>query len=267
MKKCCVLMMLLGATLVYSGCAARRGGAASSPQPRKTITVALETRANQFWKAKITENWDAVFDFYEPEKQEMFDRDEFKKWSAENEMFQIREFELGRVQTDGEIGWAEVNYNTSLRRYPNLEPRSAYQWQKWRKIGNAWYPIAQEELDQYPSAPALRDSAAEDKLRERLELTWSARLDRDWTALYYLTDPSDYDIVDPAEYAQIEDLFEYLDRQVHWVEVIGDHGRAYVTYHHRLTDESLERLPPRDAIVMEKWVKRDNEWYFDLKTK
>ncbi len=63
----------------------------------------------------------------------------------------------------------------------------------------------------------------------------------------------------------MEELFDYLSHRLDWIEVIGNQGRIRVTYHHKLTDKSMEKLPARDATFIEAWVKSEDEWYLDLK--
>jgi hypothetical protein len=105
----------------------------------------------------------------------------------------------------------------------------------------------------------------EELLRSRFQETWKARKAADWHTLYGLTDPEDRATVTESMFAESEALFEYLSHRVQWVQVIGGQGKIYVTYHHKLTDPSLEKLPTAEVTIHERWIRRGNEWYRDLK--
>lgn len=246
-------------------CAGRRPSAVTTGLAEQTRTVSLRERTNQFWLAKTTSDWDAVFEFYEPKIRDTLVKSDYMEWADKNELFQIHSFDIAQVQASGEIGWAEVEYRTSLRRFPDLDPRTAKQWQKWRLVDRDWYPIPQKEIKTYPEAPALRDAREEQRLRSRFEASWEARRARDWHRLHQLTDPRDHEAASEEDFAAVEELFDYLSHRLDWIEVIGDQGRIRVTYHHKLTDKSMEKLPARDATFIEAWVKSENEWYLDLK--
>ena len=55
--------------------------------------------------------------------------------------------------------------------------------------------------------------------------------------------------------------FEYIGHEVRWVEVVGDHGRAQVAFHHRLNDPSMTKAPAQILVFNEAWVKVEGEWY------
>lgn len=227
----------------------------------------LAQRCEYYWNARAGEDWKSAFDYYEPTTRAKLVREDYEKWSAENEPFRIHSFRIENVQVDGDVGWALVHYASTIRRFPDLPPREASMWQKWRRTQGDWYPIPVDELQAYPDPPALRDKAQEMRLRDRFEKTASLRKASNWSELYRFTDPADRADVTEDMYVEGESAFAYLDYRVHWVEAIDGFGRVCVTYRHRVTDKSMEKLPPRDLSVIEKWVRSDadGEWYRDLK--
>jgi len=237
--------------------------AQSSPQ---RLEKDLHQRALRFWTAKAAEDWNTVFDYqYEPDMRARLVKEEFADWSSKNDPLKVQNFSLGRLSIDGDLGWVEVEYRSTVRRYPDFEPREARLWQKWRHSKDGWFPIPQEDLDSYPESPVLRDAVLEQGLRERFDQTFQARLVRDWKRLYDMTDPRDRETVTFDMYVEAEELFEYLSCQVEWVEVIKEFGRVRVNYRHKVTDKSLEKLGAKDGILTERWVLIDNQWYRDLK--
>lgn len=228
------------------------------------VTV-LRQRADRLWSAKEAQDWATVFQFQDPAEHDQSAKDEFIRWCVEEEPFRILSYEIDDVDVDGNLGWVDVRYRTSLNKFPDIPARDAETWQKWRRIDGMWYPVPTRELASCPEAPSKRDASAEARLRTRFLESWTARQGRDWPRLYALTDPADREDVPEDEYAQVEGLFEYLAHEVDWVEVVGQRGRIRVSYEHKVTDTSLSKLPAMTATMIETWIQRDNEWYRDLK--
>jgi len=260
-----VLIGLAASTILLgTGCATTRpSGVTAAPASRSQQT--LESRAAVYWKAKAAEDWPAVYPFLDPADTQGAPVEQFVQWSSENEPFRIRSYEFQDFETDGPIGWAHLRYETTLRKFPDLPPQQSVQCQKWRLRDGAWYPVPIRELPNYPEPPSRRDRAAEQQLRKRFLASWPLRKERNWSTLYNgFTDPQDRGQVSEAEFAESEGLFEYIEQEVVWVEVIGNRGRIHVRYRHKLDDPSLTKLPPADAFLTESWVRVDNEWYRDL---
>ncbi len=186
-------------------------------------------------------------------------------WCREHEPFRIHAFHLDQVLTEGQLGWVELAYRTSLSRFPDLAPRDVDRWQKWLLVDGQWYPIGPRHLSDYPESPAQRDGAQEQRLAARFEESWKARRDRDWHRLYELTDPRDWPDVPEDEFTEVESLFDYLSYKLGWVQVFEETGKVRVSYHHKVNDPSLTKLPARSIWIVEKWTKYDGEWYRDLK--
>jgi hypothetical protein len=232
--------------------------------PETTPVDALRRRAERLWQARLDQDWSAMFAFQDPQAVEGVSEEEYVAWAEENEPFLIEDYRLGDVITNGEMGWVEVYSRTGMRRFPAVPPRDVHRWEKWRIRDDRWFPVPPKELQYYPASPAERDTAEEPRLLARFEESWEARRQRDWDRLLELTDPAVRGEIPPEEFAESQELIEYLDCDVRWVEVLGDHGSVLVAIRHKLNDPSMSKLPPRTVVVTERWVKVDGEWYRDL---
>jgi len=248
-------------------CACRHGAHYSTNSLAQSDAADLRSRALAYWEARRRQDWSTLYDYQDSETRSKVSLDQFATWSQSNEPLEVESYSLQSVETDGDLGWAHLRYTARPARFPNIEPRENDHWQKWRWVDNEWFPVPARELDAYPSAPSLRDAAAEKKLRKRFEESWALRLNRDWHALYELGDPDDRSRVPELQFVSAEELIEYLDHTVDWVEVIGDRGRVRVGYLHRLADPSLTKLAPTTAYVIEPWIFRGGVWYRDLDRK
>lgn len=228
------------------------------------VTANLGQRAETLWSARAADDCPLVFRFLEPDRHNATEESAFVAWCREEEPFRILEHRIGRILTEGELGWVEVDYLAAIRRFPELPPRRTARWEKWRLREGIWYPIPADEVDLYPDSPAVRNAPSEDRLRQRFLESWDARQRRAWSDLYRLVDPEDRAAISETEFADSEGLFDYLGLETQWVEVQGDRGKVHVTYHHKVTDPSLSKLPARSLSITEKWIQRDEQWYRDL---
>jgi len=258
------ISLMLAAVALLPSCATVRSSRPTSDRARRHDEAALRRRAEQLWNAKVAEDWATVFQFQDPKLRQGFDEAQFAAWSEKEEPFEIHSFQIESAVTDGDLGWVRVPYRTSMRRFKGLEPRDAYHLQKWRRIDGQWYPIPNNEADEYPESPSQRDAAAERELAARFAKSWEARRTADWAELYRLSDPRDHERVLSEEFAAVEGLIEYFDHKVYWVQVIGDVGKIRVMYYHKVNDPSMQNLTPQEKVKVERWVKFENEWYRDL---
>lgn len=243
------------------------------PQQRRSIVAqrpghggeTLRERAERFWTAKVAEDWATVFIFEPQDKRREMKEADFVTWCREHEPFRIHSFGIGQVLIEEQLGWVELDYRTSLSRFPDLAPRDTSRWQKWLLVDGRWCPIDPRKLSYYPESPALRDRVQEQRLAARFEESWKARHDGDWHRLYELTDPGDRPDVPEDEFVEVASLFEYFSYELGWVQVLGDDGKVRVSYHHKVSDPSLTKLPARSIWIVEKWIKYDDDWYRDLK--
>jgi len=250
----------VGSLLLLWGCAATPRGS-SGPAGRTPGAEDLRARAEQLWQARQKEDWSTVYVFEEPGRREGLDQQQFEEWHRKNEPFVIHDYKLGRVQTDGPLGWVEVQYRSTIRQFPALAPREAQRWEKWRLTDGQWYPVPRNELDRYPESPAVRNAAEEDRLRARFQEAWQARQRGDWAALHALLEPRAREGVTVDQLATDGQRLEYRSCQVQWVEVIGDRGQVRVAYEVKRTDPNLSKMPPEITMITERWLRIEGEWY------
>lgn len=232
--------------------------------PETSPVDALRQRAERLWQARQDQDWVAIFPFQDPQAVEGVTEADYVAWAEENEPFLVHEFRLGDVLTEKDIGWVEVHCRTSMRRFTDVPPREVHRWEKWRVLEDRWYPVPPREMENYPASPAERDAAEEQRLLARFEDSWEARRAEDWDRLFALSDPRTRGDIPLDEFAEAQGLIEYLSRDVQWVEAMGDHGRIRVKILHKLNDPSMTKLAPRSLLVIERWVRVDDEWYRDL---
>ncbi len=252
-------------SLICGACISPRDVRVDREGVRPTQTTSLGERAERLWTAKRAEDWSALFLLQDPATLAGASEDEFVAWCAKEEPFRILAYEIATVLSDGDFGWVEVRYRTTLRKFPDMPPKDAPTWQKWHRVAGEWFPVPTRALSSYPESPATRNAAEETRLRARFMESWRARRAKDWRELYRLSDPQDHQDVAEDVFVEAEDMYEYFSFNIHWIEAVADRGRIRVLYEHKLDDPSLTKLPVTMAYVTETWVLRDGEWFRDLK--
>jgi hypothetical protein len=239
---------------------------APSPQSPSSPKDALRARAEENWAARKNEDWATLFKYEDKRVKPDVTEKEFADWSKANYPFRIHSYKIGETIVDGDMGWVQVNCSSSVRKFAAARPVDVERWEKWKRLNGEWIPVPDQDLGAYPSAPPLRDVAAEASLRARFEESWEARKNADWGHLYSFTDPRDRDTVSIEKFSETHALFGYRDCTIHWVEVMkgGEIGSVWMTVTHKLTDPSLTKAPPRSVTVSEKWNLIDGEWYMEL---
>lgn len=256
----------LGVVLSLSGCATPPQTRANRPADPRACPDAeqLRARAERLWTARVKEDWSTLYTLQEPRRRAAITEDDFVAWCQDNEPFRYQRFQLGRVETDGGLGWVEVQCAATVRKFPSVPARSVTRWEKWRVVEEQWYPVPLAQLDNYPGPPAVRNRAEEQRLREVFEQAWQARQEHDWERLYALTDPRDHEQVSAEDFIAGESLFERLSCALDWVEVIGDRGRVRALYEIRMNDPHMSKMAPAEMYLIEPWVKLNGQWYRDL---
>ncbi len=262
-------LVWLGLSCVALGACGPKGAAggpgAVQEHQAPAPPTALRDRAERLWQARLNKDWTTVFVFQDPQDTQGAEVADFVTWCEQEEPFRVESFEFGQVLVEGDMGWVEVRYRARIAKFMSLPPRDATQWEKWLRSDGQWGLVSRRALDSVPASPALRDAQQEARLRARFEEAWVPRLATDWGTLYAMTDPQDRAEVDEDTFARGNEMVGYLDRTVHWVQVIGDSGTIRVSYEYKLNDPSLTKLPPQVRTLDESWVQRDGEWYLDLK--
>lgn len=262
---------MLRSSLLALGAACLVLGACSAPPKRPAPSATRETpgasdlkrRATALWQARVNRNWETAYTYVHPDIRARTTKDEFVAFCESEEPLVIKDARIGDVQVRDERGWAEVTYDSTMRKFPGVPARTTTTWDKWFIVDGAWYPVPDRMREDFPEAPARRDAAAEDALRARFLASWQARQTRDWNALYDLCDPPDRQHIPKEDLVESEELSEYLSYDVHWIEVVNQRGRVRVTYTVKTTDPNMTKLPPRDQTVTEGWILRDGTWYRD----
>lgn len=246
---------------IFAGCAPAPRAAKEARAPTKPGVPELQHRAEQLWSARIENRWSDVFRIQDPNAIESGREAEFVNWAKENEPFEIQSFQIKTTQVANDLGWVEVDYRSTLRRFPDLPPRDATCWEKWRISKALWWPVPRTELDLFPDAPATRNATEEGRLYARFAEAWRAIQARDRLSMRQLVDPRVRDRTLEGTLLAASESAEYVRCESQWIEVVGDSGRIRVRYQVKSTDPSLTKLPPQDHWITERWVRVDGEWY------
>lgn len=225
--------------------------------------ASLEDRAAELWTARQAEDWATVYRFQDLREIPDATEANFAAWASKEEPFVVHSFEIGQVVTDDNYGWVEMASSVSMRQYVGVPARDTQRWEKWHVRDDAWYPVGPKKLDSAPAPPPLRDLEAEQRLLARFQAACVAREAGDWARLAEYSDPSQHGALEAAEAAGMESQIEYLSHDVQWVEVIGDRGTVRVNLEFRLRDPNMRKLPVRNEVINDRWVRRDSEWYLD----
>lgn len=225
----------------------------------------LRKRVEHLWDARVGDDCRTLFGYEDPPIQAATDVDRFCEWYRKEDPLKIHSYTLKEVLHEGEFGWAQINYRSSVRRLPNIPPRDAQMWQKWRAMDGAWFPVPGSDLAEYPESPARRDATAEKKLRARFDEAVEHRKSQNWPKLYETCDPADRATLPLEKFAETEALVTCLTADVKWVEVIGAIGKVRVAYMTRLNDPHQTKLEPQLMEITERWILHEGEWYRDLK--
>lgn len=256
------------ATLIAAmtiGCGDTGGMKSSKPEPAAQTPARLLQRAQALWDARVADDCKRIFLFEDPARQAASNVDAFCAWHTAEEPFVIKAFSADAPLVENDMGWVQIRYTSTMRRIPNLPPRDATTWQRWRWRGSDWFPVPRDELDSYPESPRLRDQPQEQRLAARFDQLKALRIARNWTAAFEFVDPRDREGMKVEDYAREADrlIFTRLDRR--WVEARGEFGRVMALFGIKLNDPSLGDLPPREAYSVETWILLNDEWYLDLK--
>lgn len=264
------LSIFLGLAVVV-GCGENRPApvvhkpvAATATQPALPGPQRLVERADKLWQARVDRDWKTAWEFVDPALAAQSDVDSYVEWESKNQPFQWDAFTLEEVVTEGPYAWVRVKYTARMTRYGGLPPREAEQWQKWHVVAGEWFPVDQRELDNYPAPPAMRDLAAEQKLRARVEESNRLRRAGEWAALLKLCDPADVEGMDTGAFADQQQRSTITRDEVLWLQVVGETGTVRRALRFKINDPSMQNLPEQDASSTERWVLRAGDWYRDL---
>ena len=263
-----LLVALAPPACTRSDDAGASGDVSHTSASNSTATAAPQTTlaaaAARLWDARVAENWAVVYEYQQFRQATDTTPEQFTEWSKKNEPFVIRNYTIERQVEDGDFGWVEVSYLTSVRQFPDVAPTQTVRTEKWQRLDGKWKLVPSLELDQYPAPPFARDLDAEKELRARFEQSWQARVDRDWIALYEMTDPADRKEISQEHFAEAQEVQVFLSYDLKWLEAVNNIGRLHLAITHKINDPNLTKLPPTEILIDEFWVKRDGQWYLDL---
>ena len=225
----------------------------------------LKERAKVFWEARVNGDWATVYQYLSQEEKDKFTQEKFVSSRKEKGPFRFLSYELGGVESAGDLGWVEVRYAIQPLGYPEYPPRQMHLWDVWQKTGD-WYPVPASRSAEFPkNPPRLRPVEEEVSLAARVNGFWEAKEKNDWSSVYQHLDPDFRAGVSAEEFLEKRAFYSYLNHRVEWAEVTGNHGRVKVTYTCRLKDPSVSKLDPVETSVVEEWIKMNNQWYCHIR--
>ncbi|MCG3127529.1 MAG: hypothetical protein CHACPFDD_02391 [Phycisphaerae bacterium] len=247
------------------GCGGRGEMRTSGSTPAAPTADRLLQRTKTLWDARVADDCKRIFLFEDPVRQAASNVDKFCAWHNAEEPFVIKSYTADTPLIEGDMGWVQIRYSSTMRRIPNLPPRDATTWQRWHWRETDWFPVPRDQLDSYPESPRVRDAEQEQRLAARFDKLKELRFARNWTAAYEFVDPRDREGMKIDDYAREADRLNFTRLDRRWVEVRGQYGRVMALFGIKLNDPSLGDLPPREAYSVEMWTLIDGEWYLDLK--
>jgi hypothetical protein len=258
----------IAAVVLSGGCGEPRSSGdtdtqAAAPRAESRDVQDLRERATALWTALASEDWKTRYALEEPRVQKEVPEEEYIRWCVEKEPFTYVSFHFFGVETEGDMGWVDVERALSVRKV-GTAPTSMRVWQKWRRVDGAWYPVPTKEVDYYPSAPSLRDLEAEQALARRFQEAWEQRKSGNCTDLYAFLDPRDLAGRSVEDFCKLVSEKQYLDYTVNWIEVIGNKGRIVGAYKSKINDPNLAKMPAALDPMNEHWVLHEDRWYIDV---
>lgn len=270
-RRClCGLGFAAAAMLVMAalGCHGNRAEPGAPPQAKAAATAAaarsqLAARAEEYWTSQVAEDWVTRYNYAEPKVREDYTLDAYVEWCKTKEPFKFSSYQIFGVEADGDMGWIDLHRAISVRK-ANTIPNPMRVWEKWRRTDGQWYPVPKNEIDFCPAAPSTRDSKAEDALLDRFDEAWQHKHSGNCDDLFAMLDPRDVLGRPKDEFCKIIFEHRFLERQVLWVEAIGDGGRVRAAYKVKVNDPHLENMPARIDVRTEQWVRYDGRWWVDV---
>ncbi len=172
---------------------------------------------------------------------------------------------LGEVEVEGDTGWVKAAYELEPARFPGLPPHKVNTWQVWEKWEGKWFPIPKDRQEEVPKLPPrLRPVKDESAVMARANEFWKAREKDDYKAVYQMLPPAFREKVPADEFLGKKALNTYVGHTVHWAEVSGDRAKVRIAVDYRPNDPNLTKMDPLQEIIMQPWLKVNNQWYLDV---
>ncbi len=233
-----------------------------APGATRDENLVLKERVKAFWDAQVKDDWSTLYDFLRDPGKETDGKEAFAAKQKDKNPLTFLSYSIGRVETDGDVGWVEMEYIAGARKFPKAPPRQVMVWQVWQKREQNWYPLPRERLGEVPKMPpSLRPAEEEAALTGRVDEFWDAKEKGRWDIVYEYCDPTFKGRMPAQEFLQRKALRSYLSHSIDWAEVSGDQGKVKITYSYKATDPSLAKLDPEEDSLVEEWVKAGGVWY------
>jgi hypothetical protein len=225
-------------------------------------TQSLGEAAGALWEARVSEDWETVYDLVPDDQRAKSSRDQFVSFRREKGPFQYLSAEVEEVYVSGDIGWVAVKFSARPKAYPQLPPTRVESWDTWQIRDGRWQALSKDESDQLPRLPPARRSTAEERrLAGRASEFWHAKERQDWALIHEYLQPDYQAKVPLKEFLERKAMFAYLDHRLDWTEVIGNKGRVRIVYTHKLNDPSVSKMEPEESAKIEAWIKVGGQWH------
>jgi hypothetical protein len=238
---------------------------AGSVQAAQDENKALRERATAFWEARVKGDWGTVYDYLSGKEIGSATKQQYIDFSKEKGPFAYVSYKLGEVDVDGDTGWVKTAFDLRPTRFPTYPPNHVDQWQVWEKRDGKWYPIPKERQEDEPKLPPrVRPLKEERAVIDRANAFWQAREKGDYALLYQYLSPSFTETVPKEEFLSKKALYMYVEHEIHWAEVEGDHAKVRVTVGTRPNDPNLTKMDPTQETIVQEWIKVKGQWYVDV---
>lgn len=226
----------------------------------------LKANATRFWEARVQGDWKTVYALMPPEEiAQAGTADVFVTYQQTQGPFRYSQATIHDVVVEQDLGWVRVEFVSSPRFYPTVDPTVVDTWQVWQKR-ESWRPVARGLAGQFPTRPRkVRPAAEETALSTRVDEEWNAHRAGDYAKIYELLDPAYRAATPREEFLARKARYHYLRHTVEWAEVNGDCGRARIAFTRKLNDPTLYKEEPEEVTAFENWLKIDGQWFRDMK--
>ena len=232
----------------------------------KSNTATLSEQAKAFWNARVAGDWGTVYDILSPEDEEkQASREDFSSFRKEKGPFRYLSADLHAVEISGNKGWVRVVFRSGPTGLPDSITSEVQKWQIWQNK-NGWHPVPKNEASQFPTLPpVLRLTQDQVQLKDRINTYWQAKTKQKWDDVYEFLEPGFKTHLPKEQYQKNKSLYDYVTYRIAWVEAKGDDGRARIDYTYRYNDPTVSKMPPEKKVLIEEWVKIEDEWFKNMR--
>lgn len=224
----------------------------------------LRTRVETYWQAQERDDWRTLFGLMSPLYMQGVSEQSFTEAKQRMEKLRFSSADVGRIELEGDYGWAELVYFYQPRGFDGFPPKRAELWDVWKKEAGVYYPVPPELRRDSPGLPPrLRAKSEEKALAERFQQFWQARENQDAAALYELLDPAYRKQVSLQAFMKKRPFYQYLSHKLDWVEVPADsqQGHGKVSFSYKINDPHVSKMPPKQEASVQDWIKVEGHWY------